>query len=207
MIKDPKKPLCISCKFDLPLFEEESLTHNSVAKSFWGRIPAKWVSCYLQLKPSNAAQQILHALKYDGNQDVGLQMALSFAKHLKNLEPTLEIDVVVPMPLHPKKLSVRGYNQCTVLARGISEEFNCSLIEDAIIKTKHVSSQTKKSRQERWGNIKGSFQCIKPWKFKNKKVLLIDDVITTGATMEACALSILNIDGVEISLAGLAYAP
>ena len=207
VIKNPTIPLCVICRFDLPLFEASSIVENEVAKTFWGRIPAQWASCFLQMKRGNSARHYLHELKYNGNKTLGVYLAKRFAEGLKQKNPTLKIDVVIPMPLHPKKQAKRGYNQCQPIADGICEVFNCERLDQVIIKTKNLSSQTSKSRLERWKNIAGSFKCIAPDQLVNKKVLLIDDVITTGATMEACALSIIHIKGIELSLAALAYAP
>jgi ComF family protein len=201
------KPLCVLCLYSLPLFEEHSLTHNSVAKSFWGRVQLQWATCYLQMAKKSSTRLLLHQLKYKGNKQIGLYMGERFAKNLTINHPTIKIDIIIPLPLHPKKKIKRGYNQCTYLALGMQKILKCELDENTLIRTVYETSQTEKNRLNRWENVKDSFSCINPNKLANKKVLVLDDVITTGATLEACISTITDIPGIEISVAALAYAP
>ena len=117
-----------------------------------------------------------------------------------------EVDIILPVPLHPKKEHRRGYNQSAMIARGLEQSMTARFLPDNLIRIVHSASQTKKSRYSRWENVKGIFDLTKPALLQGKHILLVDDVITTGATLEACSETILQVPDVKLSVASLAYA-
>jgi ComF family protein len=116
-----------------------------------------------------------------------------------------EVEMVVPVPLAPKKLKIRGYNQCEYIASGIAKAAGYNTAFNALIRNNYRGSQTKRNRIKRWENVKGSFEVAEPGSLYGKHILLVDDVITTGATLEACASEILKVEKTKISIATLAY--
>jgi len=148
----------------------------------------------------------MHNLKYRGKKQVGIYLGKQFGKELLKSDFYQSVQVVIPVPMHPKKQQKRGYNQSDLIAEGIAMAMNAELQTNNLVKVLNTSSQTKKSRYKRWENVKDVFQVRDEVLLKNKHVLLVDDVITTGATIEACAHRLANIEGVTISVASLAYA-
>jgi len=150
-------------------------------------------------------QQILHKLKYNGQKQIGSAMGRLFGSELINT-PFSTADLIIPVPLHPAKLKTRGYNQSELIAAGIGEVLHLPLETTLICRVIDTLSQTHKSRYERWENVRHIFRCEHPVMIRNKHVMLVDDVITTGATLEACASCLVPIEGIKISLVSLAFA-
>jgi len=148
----------------------------------------------------------MHQLKYKGNKDLGLQLGRLMANALKNATRFNEIDALVPLPLFPSKEKKRGYNQSTVLCEGMAEILSVPVLDKVITRPQHTETQTKKGRIERWRNIEGKFQLIDPKAIQNKHLLLVDDVVTTGATLEACGNELLAAENVKLSVATLCLA-
>jgi ComF family protein len=155
--------------------------------------------------PKSLLQQLMHQLKYKGQQQLGRQLGRLMGESLINAN-WIFIDALIPLPLFPEKEKLRGYNQATVLCEGIAEKMNIPILHNAIIRPAATETQTRKNRVERWQNMEGRFRLDQPALVEHKHVLLIDDVITTGATLEACGIELLKADGVELSVASLAYA-
>jgi ComF family protein len=195
--------LCLDCYDDLPRTQFHLNQDNEVARIFWGRIPVINATSFMYFTRESRYRQILHELKYRGNQRIGMEMGKMFGLELRET-PFAEIDLIHPVPLHRVKLRQRGYNQSELIARGIAEVMNKPVETNLITRVKSTGTQTKKSRYERWENVKDNFHIPEPDLFCNKHVLLIDDVITTGATIEACAESLLSVPGTRISIASLA---
>ena len=148
----------------------------------------------------------MHNLKYRGKKQVGLYLGEKFGKELLKSDLFKTVQVIIPVPMHPKKQQKRGYNQSTLIAEGMALAMNAEVQIDNLIKVLNTTSQTKKSRYKRWENVKNVFQVRNEALLKNKHLLIVDDVITTGATIEACAHRLERIEGVTISVASLAYA-
>lgn len=148
----------------------------------------------------------MHNLKYRGKKQVGIYLGKLYGKELKKSDLFNTIQVVVPVPMHPKKQQKRGYNQSALIAEGLAAAMNAEVQIDNLIKVSNTSSQTKKSRYNRWQNVKDVFQINDETLLEDKHILLVDDVITTGATIEACAQQLVKIKGVTVSVASLAYA-
>jgi ComF family protein len=197
--------LCMSCYAELPRTGFHCDPENEVARMFWGRIPAEQVTSFMYFAKGSRFRNILHELKYNGQKQIGPVMGRMFGSELKNT-PFSTADVIIPVPLHPSKLKTRGYNQSELIASGIGEILHLPLETGLITRTIDTRSQTHKSRYERWVNVSHIFHCENPEVLKNKHVMLVDDVITTGATLEACASCLVPVEGIKISLVALAFA-
>jgi ComF family protein len=172
---------------------------------FWGRIPVRNISSFIYFAKGSRYQHILHELKYNGQKNIGTEMGRMFGNELKDTGFSCA-DLILPVPLHHTRQRKRGYNQSELIARGMSDILHIPVLTSLIIRTMDTLSQTRKSRFERWENVHSVFRCNNPEAIRNKHVLLVDDVITTGATLEACADCILSIEGITVSIASLAFA-
>lgn len=196
--------LCFKCYIELPRTSFHSDPDNEVARLLWGRIPFKNATSFIYFDKESRYRNILHELKYKGQQQVGLEMGRFFGLELRE---TLfaKADLIIPVPLHISKYRKRGYNQSTLIANGISEVLKIPVRTDLLLRRSNTKTQTHKSRFDRWINVQDTFHIQQTPVLENKYVLLIDDVITTGATMEACANALLSVTGVTLSIASLAF--
>ncbi|MGQ1787362.1 MULTISPECIES: ComF family protein [unclassified Saccharicrinis] len=165
----------------------------------------KVVSFMLYTKGS-MVKYILHAIKYGNKKELGYELGKLYSQELLEVNYFNNIDYLIPVPLHPKKLAKRGYNQSEWIAKGLAENISGKVMPDNLYKRIYTTSQTNKGRYKRWENIANSFDVRNPSILENKKVLLVDDVLTTGATLEACASNLAKIKGTRIFVATLAYA-
>lgn len=198
--------LCIRCFASLPETNFEIHPNNPVEKDFWGRLPIINGSAHLYFTKESLVQHLMHQLKYRGNKELGLQLGRIMGNALKSSNRFNDIDALIPLPLFPSKEKKRGYNQAKVLCDGIAEVLNIPILSNVIIRPQHTETQTKKGRIERWKNIEGKFNLIDPAAIQNKHLLLIDDVVTTGATLEACGNELLSANNVKLSVATLCIA-
>ena len=198
--------LCIRCLASLPETNFEIHPNNPVEKDFWGRLPIISGSAHLYFTKESLVQHLMHQLKYRGNKELGVQLGRIMGNALKASNRFNDIDALIPLPLFPSKEKKRGYNQAKVLCDGIAEIMNLSVLSNVIIRTQHTETQTKKGRIERWKNIEGKFKLIDSSAIQNKHLLLIDDVVTTGATLEACGNELLSVNDVKLSLATFCIA-
>jgi ComF family protein len=189
----------------LPFTHFESISRNPVEKLFDGRLPLQAATALLFFTKENLVQEALHKLKYKGAEDIGIWLGQFLGRQLLASNRFNEVDIIVPLPLHKKKLLKRGYNQAEVIARGLQEVITKPITDSSVIKFKHTNTQTKKTRIERWQNIENVFE-LKNNQLKNKHILLVDDVVTTGATLEACGRSLLQAEPASISIATAAIA-
>ena len=201
-----ERVICFSCLYKLPKTGFHLHAENPVSRIFWGRADIHAATSFLFFSKGGRVQHLIHALKYKGHREAGVHLGKLFGSDLKKSELYKEVDLVVPVPLHPKKQYKRGFNQSECIAAGISEGMKIPHVIDNLVREVHTSSQTKKSRYKRWDNVKGVFSLLKPAAFENKHVLLVDDVLTTGATLESCAECLLEVPGVRVSVATLACA-
>jgi ComF family protein len=199
-----EKAVCMHCLTHLPRLQLHDERDNAVEKLFWGRIDVEAATAFLSMPRNGISHRLIHRLKYHGDQEVGERLGALFAHELLESERMKGIDVIVPVPLHPKKLHVRGYNQCDCIARGMAETLGAEISLNNLTRTHFSATQTRRGRISRWSNVKDIFWVREPEKFENKRILLIDDVITTGATIEACATALLKINGVQLSVGALA---
>lgn len=205
-LQQNEKGICLSCFFHLPETDYHLQAETPLTNIFTGRIPVETAAALLLYKKGNAVQKILHALKYKGNRQIAISLGEYYGNKLCRLEKFREIDLIIPIPLHPKKMKSRGYNQSECFAKGLSEGMKIPYATDILIRTIFTQTQTKKSRFSRWENVKEVFQVLDPGKLKDKTVILCDDVLTTGATIEAAAAELLKESNVKIFVITLATA-
>lgn len=204
-LKSQEEIICIKCLLRLPKTGFHLHEDNPISRVFWGRINIEAATSYLFFSKQGRVQSLMHNLKYRGQKEVGIKLGNLFGAELKNSRLYQNIDFIVPVPLHPKKLSKRGFNQSLMIAKGLSESMQIEINQDLKRKI-HTSTQTKKSRYDRWKNVKDIFEIPDDNKLQEKKILLVDDVLTTGATLEACANKLFEVKGISICIATLAYA-
>ena len=197
--------ICISCLLRLPTTGFHLHTENPVSRIFWGRVDINAATSFLFFSKQGRVQNLIHQLKYKGQKEVGIELGRLFGSELLQSPDFSNIDFIVPVPLHPKKLSKRGYNQSLMIAEGLKKSMNVEIFT-GLQRNVHSATQTKKSRYERWENVKDIFVLEQQEKLENKNILLVDDVLTTGATLEACATVLSGVPGVTVSIATLAYA-
>lgn len=198
--------LCLGCLADLPKTHFASYTANPVAEIFIGRANIVYGNAFCHFDKGGKVQYLLHRLKYRGRKEIGYRLGFLFGSELVRTIEFSEIDAILPVPLHKKKQRKRGYNQSIEICRGISEAMNKPMITENLVRKKHTSSQTSKGRFDRWQNVSGIFDVKNSNSLKGKHLLLVDDVITTGATLESCCEELLKISGVKVSVAALAQA-
>lgn len=201
-----EKFLCIECWHDLPVTNFHFDTENKVAKLFWGRVKLKNATAYFAYNKGSNYQHLIHFIKYKGLKELGFETGRRFGIALSASPDFNSVDFLVPVPLHPKKQKQRGYNQSEWIARGISESLQKPVSANNLQRNLHTSTQTRKTRYERWENVENIFEVTRPEEFENKHILLIDDVVTTGSTLESCAYQLLQIENVKVSIATLAFA-
>ncbi len=197
--------ICADCMDELPLTGFYMHRNNPVEKIFRGRLPVITASAHTYFTKDSIVQNILHSLKYAGNREAGINMGRMIGRELKSCEWNKDLFALVPLPLHFKKLKKRGFNQAEMICEGISSVMNVPVLKDVITRRKNTETQTHKSREERWNNIESKFELNKAAGYMDKHMLLVDDVITTGATLEACGTELLKIEGLRLSIAAFAY--
>lgn len=197
--------LCTFCRHDLPLTNYSNYLENKVAKIFYGRVAIEKANTLLYFRKEGITKQLIHQLKYKGNEEIGVFIGDWWGEILKESNEFSEIDVIIPVPLHPKKLRQRGYNQVTKFGERLSFHLKKPFLENVLLRTSTSKTQTFKARFERFNNIDTKFQLKDISTLKNKHVLLIDDVITTGATLESCAKELQKTAGIKISILTMAY--
>lgn len=199
--------LCTYCRHRLPYtnFHLDSL--NSTAKQFWGRADITAAASFLYFKKGERVQRLLHQLKYRGQTEVGFYLGRLYGNVLKDTKGFAEADLICPLPLHKESLRKRGYNQSEYFANGLGSAMQKEVNSAFLSRPEIRESQTKKSRFERFLNVSKAFTVQQPRRLAGRHVLLVDDVLTTGATLTACATEILAIDGARVSIATIAYAP
>jgi ComF family protein len=197
--------LCISCAAHLPRTEFHHIPGNEAALRLAGRIPYVHATSFAYFTNDGLLQHLLHQLKYRGRKEVGIYLGRQFAYDLQQSR-WQPVDYIIPVPLHRKKEAVRGYNQSLLIAEGLSRVLKAPVAADILLRPRHTESQTKKTRTERLKNMENAFQVNKNGKIVNKHILLVDDVLTTGATLEACALALLKTENIKISIAVVGIA-
>jgi ComF family protein len=200
-----KTSLCFRCIDALPETNFEKFSGNPVEKMFWGRLHLNSATAQFYFTKESLMQRLMHQLKYKGHQELGLQLGRLMGQQLLHSGRIIP-DALIPLPLFPAREKRRGYNQATVLCRGIAEVMKVPVLDNVIIRPQHTETQTKKGRVERWKNMEGKFVLANGTSIQKKQLLLVDDVITTGATLEACGHELLKVPGVELSVATLCIA-
>jgi len=197
--------ICTSCFYKLPKTDYHNNPDNLLYKAFYGRVEVLAAAAYCYYTKGSSVQDLVHEIKYKGKQDLGICFGKWYGLELKKNPHFSEIDFIVPVPLHPKKLKRRGYNQSACFAEGLSEAMNIPVLPNALIRLKDTETQTNKSRFSRWENVKDVFVAENKEQLRNKRILIVDDIITTGATMEACIHGLNQIPVASVSVASIGY--
>ena len=198
--------LCAKCFVDLPVTNYAAYKNNPIEKIFWGRIPLAAAHGEFYFAKGSLIQHLVHQLKYKGNREIGFYLGELMARSLIDSKRFNNIDGLIPLPLFPDKERKRGYNQAAIICNGMSEVMKVPVFNNILIRQRFTETQTKKHRAERWENVDGSFALKNEQVLKGKHLLLVDDVVTTGATFEASGNTLLKIEGVQLSIAALAVA-
>ncbi len=201
-----EQEICIYCQYYLPKTEFHLDLENPFTERFWGRVKIEGGASLYYFMKNGRTQKLIHNLKYKGKRKIGIKLGELYGKDLRLAKGFENIDMILPVPLHPKKEHSRGYNQCDLLARGLSETMEIPWRKGILVKTINNTSQTRMTRIERLENVRTSFKINKPEQLRGKHVLIVDDVLTTGATLEACAEKVLEIPHTKVSLATIAIA-
>jgi ComF family protein len=198
--------ICTSCLFEIPYTDDHLNLENRVAKQFWARIQFDAAMSLLQFKKGTRVQNMLHQLKYKGKKELGHLLGTMIGDKLLISVLYKDIDLIIPVPMHKKKLYTRGYNQSLCIAEGIAQVLGCPVSHDALQKVKETATQTHKGRLSRNENMASVFEVVAPFKLQGKHILLVDDVITTGATIEACGIELWLAGIGNLSIAAVAFA-
>jgi ComF family protein len=180
--------------------------NNPVSRIFWGRVNLSSATSFLFFNKGGSVQKLIHQLKYKGSIETGNFLGELMGNDLIKSDLYNTIDAIIPVPLHKKKLHIRGYNQSDIIARGIGKSMSIPTVSNTLIRTEFTETQTKKARYSRWENVKGKFGINNQEDIEGKHVLLVDDVLTTGATIESCAQTLLEVPNIIVSVATVAYA-
>lgn len=196
--------LCTVCRHELPLTHYNFSEENAVDHIFYGRVPLHKAASFVFFAKSGIVQSLLHGLKYKNQEHIGSFLGAWCGAVLEKDKGLQDVDGVIPVPLHPKKQRQRGYNQVALFAQKIATSLHAEYREDLLLRTVHTKTQTKKDRQRRWENTKTAFQCNPEASIHFNHVLLVDDVITTGATIESCAQVLLQQRALRVSVLSIA---
>lgn len=198
--------ICTECYVVIPRTDYHNIPDNPVARLLWGRCTVEKAAAFSFYNKGSRIRRLIHNLKYKGIREVGMELGIIYGNSLMSSGFTDGIDLIIPVPLHPSKMRKRGFNQSEIIAEGISASTGIPVDKTSLIRTSKSDTQTKRSRYERWINVEGIFSLADNEALKGKSVLLVDDVITTGSTIESCANELLKTEGIKVSVAALAYA-
>lgn len=198
--------ICLPCQYLLPKTGYENYSDNPLVRIFWGQIDFHAVTAEFFFSKTGKIQNLIHKLKYQGNLESGIFLGQQLGASLKKAPLFQGIDYIIPIPLHPKKEYQRGYNQSFVISQGVEKEINIPIAKDCLYRKIYTSTQTKKSRKERLENVRDIFGIKNQEKLIGRHILLIDDVLTTGATLMAAGETLLKIPNIKISAATVACA-
>lgn len=199
-----EQDLCLNCLYQMPRID--CLRMQEIEKLFWGIVPVERAASYIYYQKGSPYNNLLHRIKYKNHPEVATRLATAAARELQEGGFFDGIDAIVPLPLSKKKECKRGYNQCDYIAQGLTEISGIPIVKGCVKRTIANETQTHKSREERWKNVEGIFSITTPETLQGKHILLIDDVLTTGATIASCAKSIKAIPNTRVSLFTLAYS-
>ena len=198
--------ICTLCRHEIALTNHHLNPENEAFKKFYGRIPLEYASAHLYFHKKGIVQELIHKLKYKGQEGIGTVLGNWYADDLKKITVLTDADLVIPVPLHKKKFRERGYNQVTTFGTAIAKELNIPYNEAILIRKKYSKTQSKKNLLGRTEGIESVFDVTTTENYHNCHFILIDDVITTGATLEACCRALLKIPGAKISIVCMAMA-
>ncbi|OXA81153.1 amidophosphoribosyltransferase [Flavobacterium frigidimaris] len=198
--------ICTHCRHEMPLTQYYLDTKNEAVKKFYGKIEIQHASAFLYFNKKGMVQELIHNLKYKGHQEIGFVLGNWYVEDLKELNLAIPFDVVIPVPLHKRKFRERGYNQVTTFGKALAKGLNITFDDVVLYRKKYSKTQSKKNLLGRSENIENIFDTQFSEENHNKHFLLVDDVLTTGATLEACSRALLKIPGAKISIVCMAMA-
>lgn len=197
---------CTSCRHKMPLTQYHLDSKNEAVKKFYGKVDIQFASAFLYFNKKGMVQELIHNLKYKGHEEIGTVLGSWYAEDLKDVVFEIPFDAVIPVPLHKRKFKERGYNQVTTFGKAIAEGFDISFNENLLFRKVFSKTQSKKNLLGRSENIENIFDVEFTETDHNKHYLIVDDVLTTGATIEACSRALLKIPGAKISTICIAMA-
>ena len=205
-LRDNEEDICTNCRINLPVTNLHFNNDNTVLKVFYGRVKIEHGTALLRFEKKGLVQQLMHSLKYKGQESIGILLGDWLGGELSQTEAYKNIDIVIPVPLHKKKIKKRGYNQVTKFGQQVALALGATYKDDILLKITNTDSQTIKKRLARWTSNEELFAIKNKKIIENKHVLLVDDLITTGATMEKCITILNQANNVKISVAAMAIA-
>lgn len=206
LLNDHEKVICLDCNYHLPRTQFHKEQDNPVSQVFWGRVFLESAASFLYFNKGNKVQHLLHLLKYKGDREIGIWLGEKYGNDLKQSPFFKDIDMIIPVPLHVSKLRKRGYNQSEMFGVGLSRSMDKPLNTSSLLRITATETQTRKSRYQRWENVSEVFSLVNAENISGKHILLIDDVLTTGATLEASAQVLLEAGKIKLSIATIAYS-
>jgi len=201
-----EKIICTSCLLHLPKTNFHKTRENPVSNVFWGRVNLTTAASMYFYRKGGKVQHLIHQLKYKGHKEIGILLGEIYGSQLMETPLYKDIDLIIPVPLHKSKLKKRGFNQAELFARGLAGSMQKEMDAKSLVRQVATSTQTKKTRYRRWENVSDIFRLEIPENINGKKILVVDDVITTGATMEAFIQTIQTVENVEVSAVSIAFA-
>lgn len=201
-----EKVICTDCQYNLPQTNFHLLNDNIVARQFWGKIKLEGAYSLYYFTKGGKVQNLMHHFKYKNMPQIGNALGKIAGSQLASNPTFTSVDYIIPVPLHKSRLKERGYNQSACFAEGLAEKLKGTVEENNLVRIRATETQTHRSRFERFENMQEVFSINDAHKLKGKHVLLVDDIVTTGSTLKACALPLLEVEGLRLSIATIAYA-
>ena len=198
--------ICTECFVSIPRTNYHLGVDTPLDQLFWGRCRLEKAAAFSFYSKGSRIRKLIHNLKYNGIKEIGEELGRIYGSALNSSGFTSGMDLIIPVPLHPVKERIRGYNQSLLIASGLSETTNLPVDTGSLVRSSASDTQTKRSRYERWANVSGIFTIADRDRIAGKHILLVDDVITTGSTIEACANELLKVEDVRVSVVALACA-
>jgi ComF family protein len=198
--------ICTDCLYNLPATNFHLQPDNLVARQFWGKLPIKGAYSLYYFNKGGNIQNMMHQFKYNGMHRIGNVLGNIAGKQLLHNEAFNSAEIIIPVPLHKNRLKERGYNQSASFADGLAQKLSAKVDIDNLVRSVATKTQTHKSRFARFENMQEVFAVARPADLINKHVLLVDDIVTTGSTLEACGIELLKVPGLKLSIATIAYA-
>lgn len=205
-LPDSDSCFCLKCRLKVTMTDMHLVRENEFTTRLWGRVQMEGAAAMYYFTRKSPIQRALHQLKYHNKPEIGLKIGREFGRKLRNSDIFKSVEAIIPVPLHPKKERLRGYNQSAMFAEGISEIMEIPVLNNVLERKAFTETQTRKKRMERFRNVGEVFSVKKPKAIEGKHLLLVDDVLTTGATLEVCGQALLAVPNTKLSLATIAIA-